>query len=146
MANFVYTRAKVDIMKGLINLHTAGDDIRAIIVMTNSTADVDEDAVTCGGFTTLDEHDGSGYVIKALANEVVNEDAVNDRGEFDADNITWTSLGAGTRAIKGIVIIKFVTSVALSQPIAWIDTPSPPNSNGGDWTASWNVEGIVQGG
>lgn len=144
MANFWYTRAARDILKGDLDWDEVGHDIRVILVMTNTTADTEQDAATISAFTTLDEHDGTNYVRKALANQIVNEDTANNRGEGDADNVTWTALGAGTRAIAGAVVYRHVTNDTDSVPVAWIDTPAPPNSNGGDWTANWNVEGIVQ--
>lgn len=143
MANFTFTPAKVELGKGTVNLN-GGDDIRVMILMTNTSAPTDEDAATISAITTLDKHDGAGYVNKSLANEIMNTDLPNNRGEFDADNLTWTSLGAGTRAIQALLVFKFITSEALSLPLFYLDTPAPPNSNGGDWTAGWSAEGIAQ--
>ena len=144
MANFVYTRAARDIMKGDIDFDV--DTFRVELVMTNTTCDTEEDAANLGAFSTIDRHDGANYVQKTLAAQAVNEDTTNDRAEFDdTADITWTSLGAGTRAIAGAILYKFVTDDAGSTPIAWIDTPSFANSNGGDYTIQWNAEGIVQG-
>ncbi len=145
MANFVYVRAAREIMRGDLDLHTGGDDIRVRICMTNTTCDTEEDTAVLADFTTIDVQDGTNYADKALANEIVNEDTTNDRAEFDADVVLWTALGAGARAIAGILVYKFVATDADHVPIAWIDTPSPPNANGGDWSANWNAEGIVQG-
>ena len=127
MANFMYTHAKAGIMSGAIDLDT--DDIRVLMVMSNTTADTEEDSEfleTNGGtgFTTLDEADGANYVRKELANEAVTADEANDRGEFDADDVTWTALGVGTRQIDS--------------------GGFPFWGNGGNVTAQWNAEGIGQ--
>lgn len=144
MANQFYTRAARDILKGDLDLDEAGDDIRVMLCMTNTTADSAFSSANVGDLT-LDEHDGANYVRKALGTQAVNEDTGNERAEFDAVDVTWTSLGAGTRAIAGALIYKHVTNDADSVPVAWIDNPAFPNSNGGDYTIQWNAEGVVQG-
>lgn len=143
--SFVYTGFKVDLLQGEIDLD-APNDIRVLLVMTNTTADTDQDAhFITGGITTLDEYDGANYVRKALTGETVNTDDPNNRGEFDAGDVTWTALGAGTRSAAGIVIIKFVTNDTDNVLIAYIDTGGfPIAGNGGDLTVQWNVEGILQ--
>src|SRR5687768_7611369 len=143
MASFVYTKAKGNLLSGDIDLNA--HDIRVALVMTNTTADTEADTTFMNLFTTLDEFDGANYARKTLANEAVNIDNANDRGEFDADDITWTALGAGTRAAQAMIVFKFVTNDADSVPIAFIDSGGfPITANGGDLTISWNAEGILQ--
>ena len=58
MANFMYTPEKERLMEGAANYLEAGDNIRVILVMTDSTADTDQDATNLSGagdITTLDE-------------------------------------------------------------------------------------------
>jgi len=124
----------------------AANDVRVMLVMTNTTADTDQDAANIAAITTLDEYDGAAYVRKALANQVTNQDDPNNRGEFDADDITWTALGAGTRQAAGMVVYRHVDGTAANDlPIAYIDTGGFPFSgNGGNVTVTWNAEGIIQ--
>lgn len=141
--SFVYTRAKRDIFNADIDFNLP-HDFRIILVDNTTTADTEEDAATISAFTTLGELSGAGYVRKALANEVVNEDTVNNRAEFDADDITWTGIDAGTA--QAMILYKHVTNDTDSIPIAYIDTGGfPINTNGGDLTVQWNAEGILQG-
>lgn len=143
MASFVYTPAKTALLNGDLDL--AAHDIRVLLVMTNTTADTDQDLANPGDFGTLDEMDGANYVRKALASEAVNEDTANNRAEFDAADVTWTALGAGTRQIAGLVVFRFVTNDADHVNIAYIDTGGfPITANGGDLTVQWNAEGILQ--
>jgi len=147
MANFVYTPAKARLLSGDLDLNA--HDIRVALVMTNTTADTEEDAGTLSAFSTLDEYDGANYARKALDNEAVNTDTTNDRGEFDADDITWTALGAGTRQAAALLLYRHVDGTAAAdQPIAYIDTTSPSvmpfSGNGGDVSVAWNAEGILQ--
>lgn len=144
MASFVYTRAKKNIADGTIDLDT--HDIRVLLVKVaaSTTTDTEEDVATISAFTTLGELVATNYVRKALANEAVNEDTVNNRAEFDADDVTWTALGgAANDTIGAALIFKFVTDDTLSTPIAYIELTDTP-TNGGDVTLQWNVEGIVQ--
>ena len=143
MADFCYTRAKRDIALGDIHFDT--DDMRVALIMTNTTADTEKDKTFMDQFTTLDEFDGAGYSRGALNNEAVNEDTANDRAEFDADNLTFSGISAGTRNIQGAIVYKHVTNDANSVPILWIDTGGFPfTANGGDLVLSWNAEGICQ--
>lgn len=150
MASFVFTRTKRDLMKGDMDFDAAGADIRAILVMTNTTADTEEDTTTIAGFTTLDEFDGSSYTTVTgldIGTQVVNEDTANDRAEFDSTNITFSGVGAGTRLITGMVIFRFVTNFNSSIPIAYVDFSSTPGNfaaNGGDISITWDAQGIIQ--
>ena len=144
MADSAYTNFKRGLLEGEFDLN-ATDDIRIALLMTNTTADTEEDVATISAFTTLDEMDGANYSRAALASEAVAADNANDRGEFDADNVTFSSLGAGTRDIAGILLYKHVTDDTDSVPMAWIDSGGfPITANGGDLTISWNAEGILQ--
>jgi hypothetical protein len=143
MASFVYNEAKRAFAAGEIDLDS--DDIRVALVMSNSTADTEDDVNLMNGFSALDEMDGANYVRKALANEAINEDAGNDRAEFDADNVTWTALGAGTREVIGMIVFKHVTDDTDSVPLAYIDSGGFPfTAGGGDVTINFNAEGIIQ--
>lgn len=142
--SFVYNPAKARILRADLDfdLH----DIRVMLVMTNTTADTQTTAATLSAITTLDEYDGSGYVRKALTGEIVNQDDPNSRAEFDADDVTWTALGAGTRSAQAVLLYRHVDGTAANdQPIAFIDTGGfPIAGNGGDLTIAWNAEGILQ--
>jgi len=145
MASFVYDNAKEQILLGTIDFST--DDMRVALLMTNTTADTEKDKATIAGFTTVDDFDGAGYSAggSALAGEAVAEDGANNRAEFDATNLTFSSLGAGTRQIAGALLYKFVTDFNSSLPVAWIDSGGfPITANGGDITLQWNAEGILQ--
>lgn len=143
--SLAYTFFKNDLMKGSFDLREAGNDIRVALLMTNTTADTEEDLQFVGSFTTLDDMNGANYVRKNLANQATNQDNPNNRGEFDADDVTWTALGAGTRSIQAFLIYKFITNDAASPVIAFIDSGGfPIAANGGDLTLQFNVEGILQ--
>lgn len=128
-------------MSGDMDLNA--DDMRAILCMTNTTADTDVDADNTGTYT-LDEMDGTNYARQALANEAVNIDDANDRAEFDADDISIATLGNGTRQMQGCLVHEFVTDDAGSFPLCFVEFSSTINPGGSTFSVSWNAEGIVQ--
>jgi hypothetical protein len=143
--SFVYTPAKNDLMTGALGFNTA--DMRVALVMTNTTADTDQDAATISAFTTLDEFNGSGYTTGglALSGETVTQQDLNDRSIFTATNLTFSTLGAGTRQIQGAILYRFISAFGTSRPVAWIDTGGfPITANGGDIAIQWNAAGIIQ--
>ena len=154
MANFMYTPEKERLMEGAANYLEAGDNIRAILVMTNSTADTDEDAANLSGagdITTLDEFDGSGYTNHSgggntLDSQAVTQDTANDRAEFDATDVAFGALSVGTRNILGMVIYRNVDGTTANDTVvAYIDTGGFPfAANGSTVTVQWNAQGIIQ--
>lgn len=143
MASFVYNNAKRAFFAGELDLDS--NDIRVIILMTNTTANTEDTAATISAFTTLDEHNGTNYVRKACASEAISQDNTNDRAEFTYSAITWTALGAGTRQAQAFLVYKHVTNDSDSIPLIYIDTGGFPfNTNGGDVTFTPNAEGVLQ--
>lgn len=120
-----------------------GDDIRVALLMTNTTADTEDNVATVSAYTDDDECDGANYAAKTLASEAVVIDSGNNRVEFDFENLTWTALGNGTRALQGILIHKFVTSFALSLPIAFVEFSSNQNPGGSDFTVTLGADGVL---
>ncbi len=150
MVNFVYTEAKRAFMEAELDLN-ATDDIRVIWVASTSSCGTEEDTLTMGAFTTLDEFTGAGGYPAPntgiqLDNEVVNRDDANDRAEFDADDELVTAVTAGAAPVDAIVGFKFITSFSLSMPLWFCDTGTniPFTPNGGNIDQQWNVQGIMQ--
>ncbi len=151
MASFLYNRAKKEMIDGTIDIDTDAG-IKAMLVTSSYVANADHDFVDEAGANDPIDHElsGTGYVAgfgnsgrKALATKAVNEDDANDRAEFDADDLTWTGIDAGTAA--AVIIIKENTADTDSVLIAYIDTGGfPIVTNGGDLTIAWNAEGILQ--
>lgn len=144
--SFVYNEAKRAFAQGEIDL--VADDIRCVLVMSNTTFDTDDDINTLSGASTPDYCDGANHDSTnghALAGEAVNEDAPNNRAEFDATDLVFTALGVGTRQNVGILVFKWITNIGASLPIAYINTGGFPfDGNGGNVTFQWNAEGILQ--
>ena len=82
---------------------------------------------------------GSGRL--TLASKTVVYDTVNDRVEFDAADVTWTAINAGT--IVQASLLKEITSDAASPIIVNVDVADTV-TNGGDITIQWDAQGILQ--
>jgi hypothetical protein len=148
MADIVYTEALAKMMDATIDLDTAAT-LFCRLVMTNSTAGTDEDSATWGAFGTDDEMDGANYPAGGivLANNDATAVVATDRGKFDADDVTFSTLGAGTRNVLAAVIVKYVDGGDADIPIFYIDSGfNPPTgvpANGGDFKITWHADGIA---
>lgn len=145
MASVFYNSAKVAFASGSIAWGT--DDIRVALLMTNTTADTENDTITnLADFTTLDEYDGTGYSRQALTSEAVNQDNTNDRAELDAADASFTSLtGDATRDVQGALIYKHVDGTAANDvAIAFVDFTSDIPSTATQIDIPWDAEGILQ--
>ena len=144
MANFTYDHAKFLAGSAGLNLTTA--DLRILLLMSNTTADTEKDKATVSAFTTLDEYDGSGYSAGGIpfTGELLTEDNVGHKAVLDADNVTFTAIGAGTRSCVGALVIAYSGSVAASVPVAYFDTGGFPFvGNGSNVTFQVNAAGLL---
>lgn len=112
--------------------------IKALLVGSGFSFDKDNDFVSeitelPNGTNYTGAYNGSGR--KTLTTPTVNLDDTNDRIWFDADDITWSAISAGT--IYGLVIFHEITSDALSPLIGFLD-PTDLVTNGGDVIAQFN--------
>lgn len=143
--SFVYTPAAYKIARGELAWHVA--PLRALAVMTNTTADTDRDAATLSQITTLDEFDGSGYSRDTDIGPGVSQDDPNNRAEFTITPINFGStVAAGSRQIAGVVIYFHVTGLPADDwPIFYIDSGGfPVTPGGGSLTVTPNAEGLAQ--
>lgn len=145
MASFAYTPHKTGLATAQFDLDGT-HDIRAMLVMTNTTADTDQDVLNIADIGTLDEYDGSGYGRATLTGEAVNEDAANNRAEFDVADFNFgTTVAAGTRQAAGIVVYRHVTNDADALLMLYIDTGGfPVAGGGGAFNVVVNAEGLEQ--
>lgn len=144
MANLVYNAAKAQLADGTIDY--LNDTIQVMLVTSSYTPDADDTYIDAGGANDPVDHElsGSGYTRKTLASKAINTDNTNDRAEFDAANLTWTAINAGTAA-AAIVFHNAGTGDTGAQMICYIDQGGfPITTNGGDLTITWNAEGILQ--
>lgn len=142
--SFVYTPIKQKLAKADIDFDSA--DVRAILVMSNTTADTDQDAATISAIGTLDEYDGSGYSRPDLGASTITQDDTNNRSEIDFGDFTFgATVGVGTRQAVGMIYYVEVGADSVDLPIAYVDTGGFPFAgNGGAVNVTVNAEGLIQ--
>ncbi len=144
MANFTYREARRAILEGEIDL--VDDDLRILIVMTNTTADTELTAEFVGDLTVLDEYDGTGYTRQTVDNRAIAIDNANDRVEVTADPAVFSSIGAGTRQGQAAIVYKQVTNDADSPLLFHIDSNGFPfTGTGADFPVNFSAQdGMVR--
>lgn len=137
------------------NFSLASDTMRVMLLDDSSIYTFDPDGhefvsdITSAG----NEMSGTGYSRKTLSNTSVTEDTSDDEGVWDADDITFTGLDAGT--IQTIVVYKQVggddSTPGDDRVIVVLDDDSPGSgvsglpltTNGSDVAIAWNSEGLL---
>jgi len=133
-------------MAGLEHICGADDwddfDVRAILCMTNTTADTEDDGMDIiDDLTTLDRCDDTGYTDQAVANEAVTRDDANNRIELDGDNISFANNGDASRDVAGILLVDYVDGTN-DVLLAWLDESI--SLDGNTVSVAWDAEGILQ--
>ena len=142
---------KEELLNGTFSLGSGGDTLRVMLLDDSSTYTFDPDAhefvsdITSAGT----EMSGTGYSRKTLAGQSTSEYTTDDEGVFDADNVTWSNIDAGT--IQAIVVYQQVggddTTPGDDRVILVLDdgdvSDLPLPTNGSDVSIDWNVEGVL---
>jgi len=143
MPPLAYNIAKLDFMKGDLDL--INDDIRCALVMANTDADTDVDAEVMDDFASLDEDDATGYARVALASNALVINTVLELVKFEADDTTFSGLGAdATRAVVGAVLLKHITNDTDSVPICFIPIAPTMPVFAINIILQWEPAGIIQ--
>jgi len=137
----IYNTFKELVMEGTYNLASGQDAIQVILVGTY-TPDIDAH-VDYGDVSGTEYNTGAGYTSKGetLAGQDVTVDNANDRGVFDATDLTWTSLGPLSPAHPTHAIMLDDTTAADSLIAYWEVSGTAPN--GANWTLEWGTNGII---
>lgn len=125
----------------------ANDDIRVALYDDTTAYSPDPDTVEfvadlLDGGTTAAEYSDTNYSRQSLANQTTSQDDTNDRSVWDADDVTFASLGSSNGdTIQGVVIFKQVTDDTDSPILRVIDDSEeadlPLATNGSDVTIEW---------
>lgn len=145
MASAVPNSAKERLMNGGIDLDT--DDIRARLVMANTTCDTEVDAINdLADYTTIDPCDATGYADIDMVGLAVADDDTNDRAEFDATDLSFTGLGGdASRNFVGVLLYKYVDGTNANDiPVVYVEFSSAIPSTATQVDVPWNAEGILQ--
>lgn len=152
--SLIYNIVKKEILDSTIDLVNDAR-IKVMLVSTGYTDNPDHTLVDDG--STSDplsyELSGTNYTgaiagsgRKSLSTRSVTQDDTNNVAFFDAADLTWTAINAGT--VGAAIIIKEASSSASdtgSRLIAHINSGGfPITTNGGDLTITWSTGGIIR--
>lgn len=142
MSVLTYNRAIYLHATGALNLATA--DLRMALLNENSTAGSEPAAATLSAFSDLSEIEATNYARKALANETVTQDDVNNQVVIDADNPTWTALGgAANDTITAALVYVHTGADSANVPLYYIELNSALPTNGSDVSLQVNPDGLA---
>lgn len=138
MADVIYNSFKRDIQNGTIDLDS--DTIKVMLVTSAYTPDPDAHTKRSD---ISNEVVGDGYVAggATLANKSVTQDNANNRGVFDADDVTWAN---ATITARGAVLYKSRGGAASADElICYKDFSSNKTSTNGDFRLQFAADGIL---
>ena len=132
---FIFNNFKEQVMEGEFDLL---NDTLQVALVTGASPNIDTD--TQWSDLSGSEESGSGYSAggETLTSVTVTQDDANDRGVFDAADVTWTGLDVG---IPGHAIL-YDDTHASDLLIAYWELGTT-TSNGGDYTLQWGANGII---
>ncbi len=144
MASITTNKGRTLIANGSVDLLT--DTLKVMLLSSAYTPNKDHNFISD---ISANELSGTGYTAgfggsgrKTLAGKTVTQDDTNDLAVFDANDVTWTAINAGTVAYAAVV--KEVTSNADSPVLAVLDVSPDVATNGGDWTLQWGALGLIK--
>jgi hypothetical protein len=140
-----------DTKRELLDAYLSGATIRVLLLDDSETYsfDVDTHDFVDDVLAAGTEMSGTGYSRQTLQNVSITVGDTGDEGVFDADDVTFTGLDAGT--IQAVVVYHQVggddSTPGDDRVLAVHDDASvgdlPLATNGSDITISWDSEGII---
>ena len=137
MAALNWNTFKSHLLKG--NIDFVNDTLKVALTTSTFVPNIDTEEF----FNQVtNEVVGTGYTAggQTLTTPAVTTDDTNDRGEFDADDVTWSS-----STITGRIWILYVSGATPGTNdylIGYEDMGSDKSSSNGDFTIQWNAAGI----
>ena len=138
MSSGIYNRFKANLMKGLVDLAGSGSHaVYAALLTASHSFNADHNY-----WTTIsgNETSGTAYVAggSVLTTKTVTQDDSNDRGAFDADDVTWAA-----STITASFCVLYDNTLSTKDLIACFDFGSPQSSSSGNFTIQWHANGII---
>lgn len=141
----IYNNFKEQVMEGVFNLASGGHTLQQTL-HTGYTPNIDTHGLWAdSGVSSTEYGSGSGYTAggATLASQDVTQDNTNDRGVFDAADITWSSLGALSPATPSHTLLWDTTPTSPADPLIAYWELGTTATNGGNYTLQFGASGIV---
>jgi hypothetical protein len=128
----------------LLAVYNFSSDTIKLTLHTGYTPNIDSHQVwadvSATEYTTAANYTAGG---KTLASLAVSQDNTNDRGEVDAADVTWTSLGPLTPATPSHAILWDDTPTSPADPLIGYWELGTTATNGGNYTLQFGSEGFL---
>ena len=137
MPNAVYNSTKADLLRADVDY--VDDTINVALVTSAYSPDVDGDSF----YSDLtNEVTGTGYTAggATLASKTTTVDTANDRVEFDAADVTWST--ATITNARYAIVYKDTGTPGTSALICAVDFGADKTAAGVDFTITWDAQGI----
>lgn len=132
-----YNSYKKDVLSG--NIDWENDTIKVALTTSSYTPDID----THSFFDDItNEVSGTGYTTggATLSTSAPTQDDTDNEGVADATDLTWSS---STITARYAIIYKSTGTASTSPLICYVDLGGDTTSASGNFTLSWNSEGII---
>jgi hypothetical protein len=135
----ILNSAKVRFQEGGFDLIT--DTIKVALLTSSHVTNVDVQEFFDD--VNANEVAGTGYAAGgiALGSKVITQDDANDKGVFDAADISWPT---STITARYYVLYKDTGDVSTSPIIGIFDFGSTQSSTSNDFAIQWSVNGILE--
>lgn len=134
-------------LSNIVGVWVAAADVRAKLVMTNTTCDTEIDGINnLDDYTTIDVSDATGYADVTCTGEAIASDDGNNRAEFDLDDVVFSGLsGDATRDYIGVLLFEYVDgTLANDKNPIYIEFPVPIPKAATQVTVTFDVQGVIQ--
>ena len=135
----IYNDFKEQLLLGTHNLAEATHDIK-LTLHTAYTPNIDTHQVFADVSGT-EYGTANGYTAGglSLANQTITQDDSNDRALLDADDLTFSSLGALSPATPSHAILWNDTQTSPADPLICYVELGTTATNGGNYTLAWDT-------
>lgn len=134
-------------LSNIVGVWVAAADVRAKLVMSNTTCDTEIDAINnLDDYTTIDVCDATGYADVTCTGEAIAADDANDRAEFDLNDVVFSGLsGDASRDFPGMLLFEYVDgTLANDKNPIYIEFTAPIPKAATQVTVPWDAQGVVQ--
>lgn len=133
MANLAYNKGKT-ILGGAADWTAGGQTYKVLLTTGTYTPNADDDFVS----NVTNELSGGGYARATISNRSASEDTAGDKGDFKADNTTFSGLSS-TQTVRWVVVFKDNGGAdTANELICAIDLTSVNLTGLTDWTIKWD--------
>ncbi len=139
MASGLYNRFKANLLQGYVDLAGSGShDIKCALLTNVHAFNADHNIwsqISGNEVAGTGNYNTGG---SSLTGKTVTQDQANDRGAFDAADVTWA-----TSTITARFAVLYDNTMINKDLILCIDFASDYSSSAGNFTIQWHTDGIV---